>query len=347
MADIVVVEDEVALNNLIHKELLAEGHTVRQAFDGPSALRIVEESAPDLVILDWMLPGLDGLAVCRQLRQTHLMPIIMLTARTEEVDRVMGLEVGADDYVVKPFGMRELLARTRAALRRVDLDSRRAGSATVESGEAPIVRGPLRMDREAHTADLNGEGLSLTPKEFDLLALFAANPGRAFNRGFLIERVWGGEFEGYDRAVDNHIRGLRKKLGSFGESIETVWGVGYRFLGWRFRLGRAASWGSIPLRFPSGRRQIDTPVDPRYHALERIDCRVALRAATCRGGTSQDSKFSAMGGFLAAGAAGIGCHSGARDASPGGRCGTGCINWAPPECWLPFSWWARTSRPRF
>jgi DNA-binding response OmpR family regulator len=231
VADIVVVEDEVALNNLIHKQLVAEGHTVRQAFDGQSALAIVEESAPDLVILDWMLPGIDGLAVCRQLRQTHLMPIIMLTARNEEVDRVMGLEVGADDYVVKPFGMRELLARTRAALRRVDLDSQRAGSATVESGEAPIVRGPLRMDREAHTADLNGEALSLTPKEFDLLALFAANPGRAFNRGFLIDRVWGGEFEGYDRAVDNHIRGLRKKLGSFGESIETVWGVGYRFLG--------------------------------------------------------------------------------------------------------------------
>lgn len=231
MADILVVEDEIALNNLIRKGLLAEGHSVRQALDGPAALLMAEESPPQLVILDWMLPGLDGLAVCRHLRQSHLMPIIMLTARNDEVDRVMGLEVGADDYVVKPFGMRELLARTRAALRRVDLDSRRAGSATVESGEAPIVRGPLRMDREAHTADLNGKGLSLTPKEFDLLALFAANPGRAFNRGFLIDRVWGGEFEGFDRAVDNHIRGLRKKLGSFGESIETVWGVGYRFLG--------------------------------------------------------------------------------------------------------------------
>ncbi len=231
MADILVVEDEVALNNLIRKELLAEGHTVRQAFDGPAALRMVEESPPQLVILDWMLPGLDGLAVCRRLRQTHLMPIIMLTARAEEVDRVMGLEVGADDYIVKPFGTRELLARTRAALRRVELDSQRAGTGSAEVGEAPIVRGPLRVDRGAHNADLDGVRLSLTPKEFDLLALFAANPGRAFNREFLIDRVWGGDFEGYDRAVDNHIRGLRKKLGSFGESIETVWGVGYRFLG--------------------------------------------------------------------------------------------------------------------
>jgi DNA-binding response OmpR family regulator len=231
VADILVVEDEVALNNLIRKELLAEGHTVRQAFDGPAALRMVEESPPQLVILDWMLPGLDGLAVCRQLRQSHLMPIIMLTARAEEVDRVMGLEVGADDYVVKPFGTRELLARTRAALRRVELDAQRGGSATAEVGEASIVRGPLRVDRIAHSAHLNGVRLSLTPKEFDLLALFAANPGRAFNREFLIDRVWGGDFEGYDRAVDNHIRGLRKKLGGFGESIETVWGVGYRFLG--------------------------------------------------------------------------------------------------------------------
>jgi DNA-binding response OmpR family regulator len=231
MAEIIVVEDEVALNNLIRKELLAEGHTVRQAFDGPTALAMVEESPPQLVILDWMLPGLDGLAVCRQLRQTHLMPIIMLTARAEEVDRVMGLEVGADDYVVKPFGTRELLARTRAALRRVDLEAQRAGNAGAELGEAPIVRGSLRVDRGAHSADLDGVRLQLTPKEFDLLALFAANPGRAFNREFLLDRIWDGDFEGSDRAVDNHIRGLRKKLGSFGESIATVWGVGYRFLG--------------------------------------------------------------------------------------------------------------------
>src|SRR5215469_5876839 len=123
MATILVVEDEQDLCNLIRTQLAAEGYTVHQAFDGPTALELVETYAPDLVILDWMLPGLDGLSVCRQIRQNHLMPILMLTARAEEVDRVLGLEVGADDYVVKPFGMRELLARVRAVLRRVALDS--------------------------------------------------------------------------------------------------------------------------------------------------------------------------------------------------------------------------------
>src|SRR5215469_7958711 len=123
MATVLVVEDEIDLCNLIRTQLEAEGHRVQQAFDGATALKLVEAGVPDLVILDWMLPGIDGLAVCRQLRKDHLMPIIMLTARNEEVDRVMGLEVGADDYVVKPFSMRELMARVRAILRRVELDS--------------------------------------------------------------------------------------------------------------------------------------------------------------------------------------------------------------------------------
>src|SRR6516165_8393893 len=122
MATILVVEDEVDLNNLVRSHLEAEGHTVHQAFDGTGALKLVEETAPDLIILDWMLPGMDGLSVCRQVRQKHLTPILMLTARSEEIDRVLGLEVGADDYVVKPFSIRELLARVRAMLRRVELD---------------------------------------------------------------------------------------------------------------------------------------------------------------------------------------------------------------------------------
>ena len=228
MASILVVEDESALNDLIRAELEAEGHVVRQAHDGPAALRLVREQVPQLVILDWMLPGLDGLSVCRQLRQEYLMPIIMLTARSEEVDRVLGLEVGADDYLVKPFGVRELLARARAALRRVELEARRAQPAGAV--EEALVFGPLRVEPASHRATLNGTELALTPKEFELLHLFAANPGRAFNREFLIERVWGGEYEGFDRAVDNHIRRLRQKLGDFGEKIATVWGVGYRFI---------------------------------------------------------------------------------------------------------------------
>jgi DNA-binding response OmpR family regulator len=223
-----VVEDEAGLSDLIRAELEAEGHKVRQALDGPSALQLVKEEVPQLVILDWMLPGLDGLSVCRQLRQEHLMPIIMLTARSEEVDRVLGLEVGADDYLVKPFGMRELLARSRAALRRVELDTKRTEGA--EGVDKVIAVGPLRIEPGSHSVTLDGAIVGLTPKEFDLLYLLVANPGRAFHREFLIERIWGGEFEGFDRAVDNHIRRLRQKLGEFGEKITTVWGVGYRFI---------------------------------------------------------------------------------------------------------------------
>src|ERR1700676_5439435 len=161
MASILVVEDETAMNDLIRAELEAEGHVVRQAHDGPSALRLVREQAPQLIILDWMLPGLDGLSVCRQLREKHLMPIIMVTARTEEVDRVLGLEVGADDYLVKPFGLRELLARVRAMLRRVDLEGvRRAPTA-----DGKVHSGALTIDTNSRIATLDGAPMHLTRKE--------------------------------------------------------------------------------------------------------------------------------------------------------------------------------------
>ena len=227
MASILVVEDEAALNDLIRTELETEGHQVLQARDGRTALRMVDDAPPQLVILDWMLPGLDGLSVCRQLRQRYLMPIIMLTARGEEVDRVLGLEVGADDYLVKPFSMRELLARTRAALRRVELEGRRSSGS---SPQEPIAHGSLRVDPVSHRATIADGDVSLTPKEFDLLLLFVSNPGRAFNREFLIERIWGDAYDGFDRAVDNHIRRLRSKLGEHGDKITTVWGLGYRFV---------------------------------------------------------------------------------------------------------------------
>lgn len=239
MATILVVEDEVDLCNLIRGHLEAEGHSVYQAFDGPAALHLVEAHHPHLIILDWMLPGMDGLAVCRQVRQHYLMPILMLTARSEEIDRVLGLEVGADDYVVKPFSMRELLARVRAILRRVALDSQGFNTSAsqppaheqdiVPSGPEPLVRGPLRIDLANHSVTLDGNELDLTPKEFDLLALLAAHPGRAFSREFLLERLWSYGYDGFDRTVDTHIVRLRKKLGTLGERIATVWGVGYRF----------------------------------------------------------------------------------------------------------------------
>ncbi|HET8630660.1 MAG TPA: response regulator transcription factor [Thermomicrobiales bacterium] len=240
MATILVVEDDVAICDLVRDQLVADGHTVYQGFDGPSALGLVERHRPDLLILDWMLPGMDGLSVCRQVRQHHLIPIIMLTARGEEIDRVLGLEVGADDYIVKPFSVRELLARVRALLRRVDMDTGAAeeGPARAEAGGAgdlppapqPIVRGALRIDLADHQVEVDGGAVDLTPKEFDLLVLLARNPGRAFSRDFLLERLWGDDFEGFDRAVDSHIVRLRRKLGPVGEKIATVWGVGYRFV---------------------------------------------------------------------------------------------------------------------
>ena len=231
MALVLVVEDEVDLNNVIRDQLLADGHSVEQAFDGRAAVSAVERRVPDLVILDWMLPDLDGLAVCRELRERHVVPIIMLTARGDEIDRVLGLEVGADDYVTKPFSMRELLARVRAMLRRVDLDARdRTAAPERERAEPPLRVGPLVLDAAGHAAALEGAPLSLTRTEFQLLHLLIANPGRAFSREYLLERLWSGEYEGQDRSVDTHIARLRRKLGPLGSQIVTVWGIGYRFV---------------------------------------------------------------------------------------------------------------------
>jgi DNA-binding response OmpR family regulator len=226
MAAIVVAEDERDLNNLLRRHLEDEGHQVIQVFDGPSAVTAVQQGRPDLLILDWMLPQLDGLEVCRRVRRESIVPILMLTARSEEIDRVLGLEVGADDYLTKPFGIRELLARVRAILRRVEL-LREAPQP--ESAPSAVIVGPLRVDPSERTVTVEGHPVELTPKEFDLLALLVQHPGRAFSRDYLIERVWEYDAAGSDRTVDTHVLRLRKKLGPMGERIETVWGIGYRF----------------------------------------------------------------------------------------------------------------------
>jgi DNA-binding response OmpR family regulator len=249
MARILIVEDEADLSDVIRTHLAQEGHEVRQAFDGPSGLDLVETFDPQLVILDWMLPGLDGLAVCRRIRERHLVPVIMLTARDEEIDRVLGLEAGADDYVTKPFGLRELQARARAALRRVALDTAglpggvggagdapglapeaAAGRQELPAAPAPVVQGPLCLDPAARTATVDGAAIDLTRTEFDLLLLLSTNPGRAFSRDFLLEHVWGYDYDGGGRTVDSHVMRLRRKLGALGERVVTVWGVGYRFV---------------------------------------------------------------------------------------------------------------------
>ena len=245
MAPILVVEDDVALCNLLRTHLEADGHTVVQAFDGPAALVAVEQHHPQLIILDWMLPGMDGLAVCRRVRQQYLMPIIMLTARTEEVDQILGLEVGADDYIAKPFSIRQVQARVRAMLRRVELDTQRSETAHTSSPAqttspatsqafsssepAPLIRGMLSIFQAERIVQVDEQEIDLTPKEYDLLVLLVSHPNWVFKREVLLQQVWGDSYEGFDRTIDNHVTRLRRKLGQVGDKIETVWGVGYRF----------------------------------------------------------------------------------------------------------------------
>jgi DNA-binding response OmpR family regulator len=227
MATILLVEDEVELARVIVRELEAAGFAVRWSADGETALRLVAEAAPEIVVLDWMLPGIDGLEVLRRLRQTSAVPVLMLTARGEEVDRVVGLEVGADDYLTKPFGARELVARVRALLRRHERLQEMLAADRSE-GIAPLSFGPLQVDPSGHIARLHGEPIELTRTEFGLLHLLVRNKGRAFSRAYLHDAVWGEPAVEGDRSVDNTVLRLRRKLGALGESIETVWGVGYR-----------------------------------------------------------------------------------------------------------------------
>jgi DNA-binding response OmpR family regulator len=225
MARILIVEDEVSLSDLVRSHLEKEGHAVDQAFEGHEALVTADRARPNLVILDWMLPGLDGLTVCKELRRKHLMPILMLTARGDVADRVTGLEVGADDYLGKPFSIVELSARVASLLRRVALDT----ASAAEDDSRPITFATLVLDLASHRATLAGSSLDLTRREMDLLEVLLRHPGRTFSRDFLLERLWGADFDGLDRAVDTQMVRLRRKLGDLGVCIEAVWGVGYRF----------------------------------------------------------------------------------------------------------------------
>jgi DNA-binding response OmpR family regulator len=226
MSRILVVEDEIDLNDLITRQLRQEGHEVYQAFDGEAGVDVAFAISPDLIILDWMLPKLDGLAACRRIRERSIIPVLMLTARSEEADIVLGLEVGADDYLTKPFKIRELQARVRAILRREQFHV--AEAATEYETDAVLEVGEIRMSLDMRTAFVGADELDLTPKEFDLLAIFVQNPGRAFSRDFLLERIWGDDVYVTDRTVDTHVQRLRKKLGDEADAIRTVWGIGYK-----------------------------------------------------------------------------------------------------------------------
>jgi DNA-binding response OmpR family regulator len=224
---VLVVEDEKYLVTLLRKYLEREGFEVHEALDGPAAIEAAGLVEPDVVVLDWMLPRLDGVEVLRELRRFSEAYVIMLTARTEEVDRIVGLSTGADDYLTKPFSPGELVARIRAMLRRP-----RSGPREAVEEDAPLEFGELTIDLARREVRLGEEQVYLTALQFDLLATLASRPGLVFSRGQLLERVWGDNYFGGDHVVDVHVANLRKKVEDDPSSpryVETVRGVGYRF----------------------------------------------------------------------------------------------------------------------
>lgn len=228
MITILLVEDAYDLAKMIISELEAQGYHVIHMCDGVNALQVHTMEKPALVILDWMLPKLDGLEVLRQIRQTSSTPVLMLTARDQETDRVVGLELGADDYLTKPFSMRELIARVRALLRRAQVIQQILQADQNATG-VPLTYDRLHLNPDSHLVTIDSVPLDLSPIEFALLHLFIRSPGRAFNRAYLLDTIWGETYVGGDRSVDNTILRLRKKLGTMSENIETVWGIGYKF----------------------------------------------------------------------------------------------------------------------
>ena len=229
---VLVIEDEENLLEAVRYNLNADGYAVRALRDGAKGLEAAREIEPDLILLDLMLPTIDGYEVCRAIRTESDVPILMLTARSEEIDRVVGLELGADDYVTKPFSMRELMARVRALLRRPRSEGLSAGPGQRTN---EILRcGDLEIDVTAHVARCDGETLPLKPREYDLLALFARNRGYAMTRSMMLDRLWAHDYIGDERTVDVHVRWLREKIEkdpSKPKRIITVRGVGYRFDG--------------------------------------------------------------------------------------------------------------------
>ncbi len=224
MTRILLVEDEIALSDPLSFLLEREGYEVEVAADGPSAITAFDQDGADLVLLDLMLPGLPGTEVCREIRTRSTVPIIMLTAKDSEIDIVVGLELGADDYVTKPYSTRELLARIRAVLRRrIEVE---------DFDEAVLEGGRVRMDVDRHTVEVDGEPVPMPLKEFELLELLMRNPGRVLTRGQLIDRVWGSDYFGDTKTLDVHIKRIRSKIEqqpSEPVQLVTVRGLGYRF----------------------------------------------------------------------------------------------------------------------
>ncbi len=232
---ILVVEDDLTLQETLAYNLERQGYQVDTVADGPSALKQARAAHPDLILLDVMLPGMDGFEVCRVLRQEMSTPVLMLTARDDEIDRVVGLEVGADDYLVKPFSMRELLARIKALLRRVRLIREEIASENRSSdGSQNLVFGNMTIDSGRREVRLGENPVGMKPKEYDLLLFLAQHRGQVLTREFILERVWGWDYIGDSRTVDVHIRWLREKIESDPANpkrLVTVRSAGYRFEG--------------------------------------------------------------------------------------------------------------------
>ncbi len=228
---IIIIEDDPDIADLVQIHLGDLGYQLDCVGNGLEGLQRVEESDYSLVILDLMLPGLDGFEVCKRIRATNkYTPILMLTAKSEELDKVLGLELGADDYLTKPFSIRELVARVKAIFRRIEAEKEKVNR---ENNDEHIRFGPLEIFVAKRKVLLSGKPVDLTAKEFDLLVQFASNPGRAYSRQELLDLVWGYQFDGYDHTVNSHINRLRNKIepsASEPKFIKTVWGVGYRFV---------------------------------------------------------------------------------------------------------------------
>lgn len=223
---ILVVDDDQHIAELISLYLMKDGYDTQEVYDGKQALEEVTSYAPDLILLDLMLPGMDGYQVCAEVRKTSKMPIIMLTAKGETFDKVLGLELGADDYIVKPFDPKELVARVKAVLRRYE-----AGSAKEEEDDGQVLRYPdLEINLSNYTVMYHGKNVDFPPKEFELLHFLASNPKRVFTREQLLDRIWGYEYAGDTRTVDVHVKRIREKFNQEDEwGIRTVWSVGYKF----------------------------------------------------------------------------------------------------------------------
>ena len=217
---ILIVEDEPKISHLLRDYLQQAGYEARESLNYHQIQCWVEQEEIKLILLDWMLPGMSGLEICQQLRTISTVPILMITARVEEIDRLKGLDSGADDYICKPFSPREVVARVKAVLRR-----------TYHEDHAELTAGPLRLDQTTHQVWVEESEVVLTPNEFGVLKVLLQRPGKVWSRESLLQQVQGYQFNGYDRTIDTHVKNLRKKLATYGleSSIVTVYGIGYRF----------------------------------------------------------------------------------------------------------------------